>query len=121
MLSAHGRYSRRRHHGRRAEMSTAVLRDDVISARRRYGVELVGVVQVSRRRDAAERARCRVAGRLTARSVVEARVRGTDGRRGLATGRLRVERTVRRKAETSRLVMQLPMVTVQRGRIKAVR
>ena len=44
MLSSHGRHSRRSHHGRRAEVSTAVLRDDVISARRRDGVELVGVV-----------------------------------------------------------------------------
>ena len=72
-------------------------------------------------RGAAERAGCRVAGRLTARCVAETRVRAAHRRRGLAAGRLRVERTVGRKAETSRLLMQLPMVTVQRGRIKAVR
>ena len=107
VLSSHGRYRRRSHHRRRPEMSTAILRDDVISACR-DGVEFVGVVEVACWRGAEGR-RGRVGGRLTARRVVEARVR----RRSLDAGRLRVERTVRRKAETCRLLLlQLTLVTV---------
>jgi len=118
MLASNGRHSRRSHHGRRAKMSTAVLRDDVTSGHR-DGVELVGVVEVAR----GEWRRCRVRGggrRLPARRVVEPRVRPGTKRR-LAAGRMSIKRTVAEACRLLLLLLQLPLVTVQGRGVKAVR